>query len=95
MRRPSSASTARRAGFTSGSASGSTPASGAPLARAEARVSLERLLDRMAGISIAAGEHGAAGARRYEYSPTYMLRGLESLHLEFAPIATISQAGRP
>ncbi|MGO9872814.1 MAG: cytochrome P450 [Acidimicrobiia bacterium] len=58
---------------------------GAPLARAEARVSLERLLDRMSDITIAAGEHGPVGARRYAYSPTYMLRGLESLHLDFTP----------
>jgi len=56
---------------------------GAPLARAEARVSLERLLDRMAHIGISEREHGPAGARRYEHSPIYMLRGLESLHLEF------------
>jgi cytochrome P450 family 150 subfamily A5 len=68
---------------------------GAPLARAEARISLERLLDRMAGITIAAGEHGPAGARRYEYSPTYMLRGLEHLHLEFTPLGPASSAVRP
>ena len=60
---------------------------GAPLARAEARVSAERLLDRMAGIRISEKAHGAAGARRYEYPATYMLRGLERLHLEFTPIA--------
>jgi len=60
---------------------------GAPLARAEAVVSLERLLDRMADINIAQHEHGPAGARRYEYSPTYMLRGLERLFLEYTPLA--------
>jgi cytochrome P450 len=58
---------------------------GAPLARAEARVSTERLLDRMADIRIAESAHGPAGARRYEYSPIYLLRGLEQLHLEFTP----------
>ena len=56
---------------------------GAPLARAEARASLVRLLARMTDIKISEREHGPAGARRYEYSPTYMLRGLERLHLEF------------
>ena len=56
---------------------------GAPLARAEARVSTERLLDRMADIRISETAHGPAGAHRYEYSPIYLLRGLESLHLEF------------
>jgi len=57
---------------------------GAPLARAEARASLVRLLARLADIKISEREHGPADARRYEYSPTYMLRGLERLHLEFA-----------
>ena len=60
---------------------------GAPLARAEARVSIERLLDRMADIRISEAEHGPAGARRYEYAPTYILRGLQKLHLEFTPVA--------
>jgi cytochrome P450 len=59
---------------------------GAPLARAEAHVSIERLLDRMAGIRIADAEHGRAGDRRYEYTPIFMLRGLERLHLEFTPV---------
>jgi cytochrome P450 len=59
---------------------------GAPLARAEARISLERLLDRMADIRISEAAHGPPGARRYEYTPTYMLRGLENLHLEFTPV---------
>jgi cytochrome P450 len=59
---------------------------GAPLARAEARVSIERLLDRTAGIKISETMHGPAGARRYEYAPTYILRGLMRLHLEFTPV---------
>jgi cytochrome P450 len=59
---------------------------GAPLARAEARVSLERLLDRMADIRISEAVHGPAGARRYDYVPTYILRGLQRLQLEFTPV---------
>jgi cytochrome P450 family 150 subfamily A5 len=59
---------------------------GAPLARAEARVSLERILDRMADIRISDAEHGPVGDRHYEYTPMYMLRGLQRLHLEFTPI---------
>src|SRR3546814_5507510 len=49
---------------------------GAPLARAEARVSLERILDRTSDIRISEAEHGPAGARRYRYVPTFILRGL-------------------
>jgi cytochrome P450 len=59
---------------------------GAPLARAEARVSIERLLDRTRDITISEREHGPAGARRYEYAPTHILRGLQHLHLEFTPV---------
>ncbi len=55
---------------------------GAPLARAEARVSVERLLDRTRDIRISEAAHGPAGARHYEYAPTYILRGLRRLHLE-------------
>ena len=59
---------------------------GAPLARAEARVSIERLLDRMEDIRISESAHGPADARRYQYVPTYILRGLTKLHLEFTPV---------
>jgi len=56
---------------------------GAPLARAEARTALERLLDRTTDIRIDEAYHGPAGDRRYKYVPTYILRGLTELHLEF------------
>jgi cytochrome P450 len=58
---------------------------GAPLARAEGRVSIERLLDRLGDIRINEREHGPAGARNFKYAPTYILRGLARLHLEFDP----------
>jgi cytochrome P450 len=58
---------------------------GGPLARAEARISIERLLERMKDIRISESAHGPAGARHYDYVPTYILRGLQRLHLEFTP----------
>jgi cytochrome P450 len=58
---------------------------GAHLARAEARVTINRLLDRTAEIRISDDAHGPADARRYEYLPTYFLRGLQSLTLDFTP----------
>jgi cytochrome P450 len=66
--------------------SGVHACAGAPLARAEARVSAERLLDRLADIRISDKAHGPAGARRYEYPPMYLIRGLQRLHLEFSGI---------
>src|SRR5258708_23041145 len=56
---------------------------GAPLARAETRVGLERLLDRTSDIRISEEKHGPAGHRNYRYIPTFILRGLTELHLEF------------
>ncbi len=58
---------------------------GAPLARAEGRVTINRLLDRTSDIRISEAAHGQVGARHYEYLPTYLFRGLGTLHLEFTP----------
>lgn len=56
---------------------------GAPLARAETKVALERLLDRITDIRISERHHGPPGSRRYRYVPTFILRGLTELHVEF------------
>jgi cytochrome P450 len=58
---------------------------GAPLARAEAVVSLNRLFDRTSEIWIDEDKHGPAGSRRYRYLPTFILRGLTRLHIGFSP----------
>ena len=63
---------------------------GGPLARVEARVSLERILDRMHDIRLSEAHHGPPTARRFDYEPTWVLRGLSSLHLEFRPGASSS-----
>ena len=70
---------------TSPSATASTCA-GAPLARAEAVVSVQRFFDRTEDIRISETHHGPVGDRHWQYSPTWMLRGLDELHLEFSPI---------
>jgi cytochrome P450 len=58
---------------------------GAPLARAEGRVTINRFLDRTSDIAISEAAHGPAGARTYEYLPTFFLRGLQRLRLDLAP----------
>lgn len=58
---------------------------GAPLARVEGHVTMNRLLDRTRELSISEAEHGPVGARRYAYEPTFLLRGLTELHIEFTP----------
>ena len=59
---------------------------GAPLARAESVVAFNRLFDRTSDIRISEDHHGPAGARRYDYVPTFILRGLTNLHIEFDPV---------
>ena len=59
---------------------------GAPLARAEGRVTINRFLDRTTDITISDEHHGRPGARHYEYLPTFFLRGLERLSLDIAPV---------
>jgi cytochrome P450 len=59
---------------------------GAPLARAEGRIAFQRLLERTRNIRISEEHHGPAGARRYQYVPTFILRGLTQLHIEFDPV---------
>ena len=66
---------------------GTHACAGAPLARTEARISLERILERMKDIRISEAKHGPPGARQYRYEPTYILRGLTRLHLEFTAVA--------
>ena len=58
---------------------------GAPLARVEGRISLERILDRMGDIRANEAEHGPADNCRHSYAPTFMMRGLTELHLQFTP----------
>ncbi len=60
---------------------------GAPLARAEGRVTINRLLDRLGDIRISESVHGPAGDRSYEYLPTFFLRGLQTLHVDFTALA--------
>jgi cytochrome P450 len=60
---------------------------GAPLARAEGRIAVQRMLERTTNIRISEAEHGPPGDRRYRYVPTYMIRGLQRLHLEFDAVA--------
>ena len=56
---------------------------GAPLARYEGRLALERWLARFAQIGIDPEFHGSADERRFVYQPTYVFRTLKRLNLRF------------
>jgi cytochrome P450 len=58
---------------------------GGSLARLETCVSIQRLLEHTTEIGISEAHHGPIDGRRYDYMPTYILRGLTNLHLEFSP----------
>jgi len=58
---------------------------GAPLARAETRIILERFFERTSEISFSELKHGTSGNGRFEYEPSYIVRGLANLHLELKP----------
>lgn len=45
-------------------------------------MTINRFLDRTSDISISEEYHGPAGARHYDYLPTFFLRGLERLYLD-------------
>ncbi|MCV7417015.1 cytochrome P450 [Mycolicibacterium litorale] len=56
---------------------------GAPLARVEGKVTVHRLLNRLRDITIDETVHGPRERRTYSYEPTFLLRGLTKLHIEF------------
>jgi hypothetical protein len=60
------------------------------LARVEGRVSIERILDRMRDIRLSDERHGPHGDRHFDYEPTWVLRGLSNLHIEFTPAEVAS-----
>jgi cytochrome P450 len=67
---------------------------GAPWARLEAQITLERFLARTSEIRISEAAHGPANARRFHYAPTYLLYGLMTLHLELAKSQPVEVAKR-
>ena len=62
---------------------GAHTCAGAPLARAEVAVLLDRLLEHTSQIRLSEAHHGAPGSRRIAYEPSFIIRGLAELHVEF------------
>jgi cytochrome P450 len=60
---------------------------GSPLARAEVRVMLEKLLAHTSEIRLSVKHHGEAGKRNLAYEASFIIRGLEQLHLDLSPRA--------
>ena len=63
---------------------GAHTCAGAPLARAEVAVILDRFLEHTSAITLDKAHHGPAGNRTIEYEPSYIIRGLANLHIKLA-----------
>jgi cytochrome P450 len=64
---------------------GAHTCAGAPLARVEVRVLLERFLAHTSQIAISEEHHGAPGNRKLDYEASFIIRGLERLHVTLTP----------
>ncbi len=60
---------------------------GAPLARVEVRVIIEKFLALTSNIELDAEKHGPPGQRTLEYEPSFIIRGLAELNLKLTPAA--------
>jgi cytochrome P450 len=58
---------------------------GAPLARVEIRVILEKFFEHTSEIDLLESEHGPRGDRTLDYEPSFIIRGLAAMHLTLKP----------
>lgn len=58
---------------------------GARLVRMKAQTILEALFEKTSDIRICEDHHGKPGARHYDLEPSYIIRSLTHLHVEFTP----------
>lgn len=64
---------------------GAHTCAGAPLARAEVAVLMDRLLEHTSQIEMSEEHHGPPGNRTIEFEPSYIIRGLDNLHVSLTP----------
>ncbi len=60
---------------------------GAPLARVEVRVILEKFLEQTSNIDLDETVHGPRGKRNFDFEPSFIIRGLSKLHVKLTPKA--------
>ncbi|MDR2858241.1 MAG: cytochrome P450, partial [Novosphingobium sp.] len=64
---------------------GAHTCAGSPLARVEVRVLFERLLEHTSEITLCEKHHGPPDNRNLAYEASYIIRGLENLHVVLKP----------
>jgi cytochrome P450 len=67
---------------------------GAPLARAEVRIILEKFLEHTSHIDLVKEKHGPRDNRNFDYEASFIIRGLSELHIEMTPVAGAVTAER-
>jgi cytochrome P450 len=67
---------------------------GAPLARAEVRIILEKFLALTSHIELVEEKHGPKGNRNFDYDASFIIRGLSQLHLKLTPVQGAAPAKR-
>jgi cytochrome P450 len=60
---------------------------GAPLARAEVRIILEKFLQYTSHIDLVEEKHGPPNNRNFDYEASFIIRGLSELHIKLTPAA--------
>ncbi|MET0269808.1 MAG: cytochrome P450, partial [Sphingomonas sp.] len=65
---------------------------GAPLARVEVRILIEKFLALTDRIDLVEAKHGPAGARTLDYEASFIIRGLADMHLRLDPAAGVRPA---
>lgn len=64
---------------------GAHTCAGAPLARVEVRVLMEKFIEYTSKIDLDQTRHGEPSARKLEFEPSFIVRGLSELHLVLDP----------
>jgi cytochrome P450 len=65
---------------------------GAPLARSEVRIILEKFLEHTSRIELAEEKHGPRNNRSFDYEASFIIRGLSELHVKFEPAPGLTAA---
>jgi cytochrome P450 len=68
---------------------------GAPLARTEVRIILEKFLQYTSHIGLDEAKHGPPTNRNFDYEASFIIRGLSQLHIKLTPAAGMAAAAAP
>lgn len=71
---------------------GAHTCAGAPLARAEVRILLEKLFEQTSDIALDEATHGPPGARKLDFEPSFIVRGLSELQVRLTPAKVLAPA---